>query len=71
MRSNHAFNDGNKRTAWAVAVAFLNLNGIEVRSPKNGALAAVIGLATDALSEEGFAAWLRTLNQPPQGGADL
>ena len=67
---NHAFNDGNKRTAWAVAVAFLDLNGIEIRVPRDGALTAVIGLATNALSEEGFAAWLRTLNQPSQSGAD-
>ena len=55
---NHAFNDGNKRTAWAVAVTFLSLNGVELKAPRDGALAAVIGLATNRLSEEDFAAWL-------------
>lgn len=67
---NHAFHDGNKRTAWAVAVTFLNLNGIEITVPSSGALAAVIGLATNALSEEGFAAWLRASGQPSPGSAD-
>ena len=67
---NHAFNDGNKRTAWAVAVTFLNLNGVEVTVARNSALAAVIGLATNALSEDGFAAWLRAPGQPTPGSAD-
>lgn len=67
---NHAFNDGNKRTAWAVAVAFLNLNGVEIKVSRPAALAAVIGLATNALAEEGFAAWLRSSGLPAAGGAD-
>lgn len=62
---NHAFNDGNKRTAWAVAVTFLSLNGVELRVSRDNGLAAVIGLATNALSEEDFAAWLRAPGQPP------
>lgn len=67
---NHAFNDGNKRTAWAVAITFLNLNGVEIKVSRPDALAAVIGLATNALEEEGFAAWLRSSGLPAAGGAD-
>ncbi len=67
---NHAFNDGNKRTAWAVAVTLLNLNGVEITVSRGGALAAMIGLATNALSEEGFAAWLRAPGRLSPGSAD-
>ncbi len=67
---NHAFNDGNKRTAWAVAVTFLSLNGVELKVSKDAVLAAIIGLATNALSEEGFAVWLRAPGQPSPGSAD-
>ena len=55
---NHAFNDGNKRTAWIVAVTFLSLNGIEIKVPKDDAVAGMIRLATNSLSEEDFAVWL-------------
>ena len=67
---NHAFSDGNKRTAWAVAITFLNLNGVEITVSRSGALAAMIGLATNALSEEGFAAWLRAPGHPSSGSAN-
>lgn len=31
----HAFTDGNKRTAYVCAIAFLYFNGIDVRLPRN------------------------------------
>jgi len=68
---NHTFNDGNKRTAWAVAVMFLNLNGVVVDVPTNDAVANVVRLANSSLSEDEFAVWLRSFSQPPGGDADL
>lgn len=59
LASNHAFNDANKRTAWACCVLFLKVDGVEL-----DALAAVVVermplLAAGRLDEAGFAAWLR------------
>lgn len=42
---NHAFIDGNKRTALACALAFLRLNGIRIRSDQNDLYDLVIGVA--------------------------
>lgn len=61
---NHAFRDGNKRTGWAAAIVFLAQNGTEIDTRDQDAIDAVIQLATDAMSEDGFAAWLRTRQQP-------
>jgi len=71
LAKNHAFNDGNKRTGWAVAVAFLKLNGVEVEVPRGVGVANMVNLATNALSEDGFATWLRLLAQPSADDADL
>ena len=61
---NHAFNDGNKRTGWAVVVVFLELNGVRFEVLSSDGIAKMINLATGAVSEDGFAAWLRSLAQP-------
>ncbi len=46
---NHPFVDGNKRTGYSVAVGFLTTGRMKE---------AVVNLAEDSLSEEGFAAFL-------------
>jgi death-on-curing protein len=56
---NHPFVDGNKRTAWLLAVTFLDLNGYDVDAEMADALQAMLALAAGTLSEEDFAAWLR------------
>lgn len=33
MASNHALIDGNKRTAWAAAIVFLDINGHPLLEP--------------------------------------
>lgn len=71
LAKNHAFNDGNKRTGWAAAVVFLELNGVEFAVPTGESIANMVSLATNVLSEDGFAAWLRSLFQPAAGDADL
>jgi death on curing protein len=54
----HAFVDGNKRTAFVTAVTFLRLNGHAFRpDPREGARMAE-DLASGAVGEAGFAAWL-------------
>jgi death-on-curing protein len=56
---NHAFLDGNKRTAWACCVLFLKVNGLELLAPAFDAVEKTVALATGEMSEVAFAAWLR------------
>src|SRR3990167_7585936 len=42
---NHPFFDGNKRTALASALVFLELNGISLDDPKGRLLAAMLNIA--------------------------
>lgn len=57
---NHPFVDGNKRTAWVVAVGFLYLNGYRLEADMAEAYRAMMGLAAKEISEEDFAHWLRS-----------
>ena len=57
---NHPFVDGNKRTGFLAAYAFLNLNGWELRAPEAEAVAAVVALAAGEVDEEGFSDWLKS-----------
>jgi len=59
LASNHAFNDANKRTAWACCVLFLKVNGIELDTPAAVVVERMPLLAAGQLGEAGFAAWLR------------
>jgi death-on-curing protein len=56
---NHAFSDGNKRTAWACCVLFLKVNGVELDAPAVDVVPLMVALASGTLDEAGFAAWLR------------
>ena len=57
---NHPFVDGNKRTGFAIGVAFLELNGFTFRATEEDAIHAVFALAAGELDESGYAAWLRS-----------
>lgn len=57
----HAFVDGNKRTAFVAAFAFLRLNGIAIRPEPGIGVRMMEDLAADHVSEDDFAAWLRKL----------
>lgn len=59
IASNHAFHDGNKRTAWSCCVLFLKINGQPVRIPAAEVVERVVDLARGALAEADFAQWLR------------
>jgi len=58
---NHAFHDGNKRTAWACCVLFLRLNGIRLRVDPRETVERMVDLARSAITEAEFAAWLRAV----------
>lgn len=54
---NHAFVDGNKRTALACALAFLGLNGIRVNAPEDDLYDLVIGVAEGRVTKDDVAAF--------------
>jgi len=56
---NHAFNDGNKRTAWLADRGFLSSNGYALFFDKPEAIRTVQALAAGEVSEDAFAQWLR------------
>lgn len=58
----HIFNDGNKRTAFFVAMAFLNRNGIRIRDEGNELEELTVSAATGAVATAQIAAVLRQLS---------
>ena len=56
---NHPFVDGNKRTAYVTLESFLELNGCEFPVSDRNAVIATLGLASSAMSDDEFTAWVR------------
>lgn len=56
---NHPFVDGNKRTAFAVAVLFLEVNGYRFEAGEADATVRTLALAAGDLHEADYAAWLK------------
>jgi death-on-curing protein len=54
---NHAFIDGNKRTALVVSEGFLRLNGLRIVSTPEEKYFTFLHLAEGSLSEEELTAW--------------
>lgn len=65
---NHAFNDGNKRTAIVAAGAFLIVNGYEVVVDKVVMYQFVMDVAAGLVSEESAARWFRDCTAPRGAG---
>ena len=61
---NHAFLDGNKRTAWVVAETFLLKNGYELIARDDDGVTAMLAVADGTMPEQEFAIWLRTYIRP-------
>ena len=57
LARNHAFIDGNKRTALVVSEGFLRLNGVKIVSTPEEKYLTFFHLADGSLSEEDLAAW--------------
>lgn len=55
----HAFHDGNKRTAHAIAAVFLQNNGYRHTPEETDVVASMVALAGERLSESEIAAWFR------------
>jgi death-on-curing protein len=56
---NHPFVDGNKRTGYVIGGIFLERNGHKLNASEEEATAAIMSLAGNQITEEGFARWLR------------
>jgi len=54
---NHAFIDGNKRTALVVSITFLDRNGWDIVASKEDTYFTFLHLADGSLSEEDLTAW--------------
>jgi death-on-curing protein len=66
---NHAFVDGNKRTAYVVCRTFLLINGFDIVATADEKHRAFISVAEGSMSDEALAAWIRErLTSPPQNG---
>ena len=57
---NHAFIDGNKRTALVVSLTFLDRNGWDIVAAKEQVYLTFLHLAEGSLDEVGLSDWLRT-----------
>jgi death-on-curing protein len=55
---NHAFVDGNERTALVICEGFLRLNGLRVVAPPEEKYLTFLTLAEGSLSEQELTSWL-------------
>jgi death-on-curing protein len=60
IAKNHAFSDGNKRTALVTMGTFLLRNGSELAAPETEAVTTMLAVASGEMSEAALAEWLRT-----------
>ena len=58
LAKNHPFLDGNKRTAWAVCLTFLKINGVNLAVPAPEVVETMVALAEGRVDEASFALWL-------------
>ncbi len=65
IAQNHPFVDGNKRTAFVVSAAFLELNGHELNASETEAAVVFLRLAAGEVSEAELAEWFRQNTNPP------
>jgi death-on-curing protein len=64
IAKNHPFVDGNKRTALASALTFLDLNGGTVAAATDEMVTLVEGVATGRVTKSEAALWLRDHVEP-------
>ena len=62
-RKNHSFIDGNKRTAFQVMFAFLQINGLYLDTPEPEVVITMQQLASGKISEEELAVWLKKFTE--------
>ena len=64
IAKNHAFVEGNKRTAFVAAAVFLERNGMRLTASEAEAAVAMLRVAESSLSERQFARWLKEHTEP-------
>ena len=62
--TSHPLIDGNKRTAWALMITFVLLNGFEVVAETGDTFDFVLGVATDARDLDSIASWIAAHRVP-------
>ena len=62
--TSHPLIDGNKRTAWALMITFVLLNGFEVVAETDDAFDCVLGVATESLDLDSIASWIAAHRVP-------
>jgi death-on-curing protein len=62
---NHPFVDGNKRTALASMIVFLNLNKLDLDASQEAATAIILALAAGEIGEDLLARWIDDNNIRP------
>jgi death-on-curing protein len=63
ISQNHPFVDGNKRTALAAALVFLELNGISISDPEEKLCHSMTSLASSGLDKAELTVILRELKE--------
>ena len=58
LAKNHAFIDGNERTALVALESFLLLNGFELLADDGQVVMVILSVASDAFNENELAAWI-------------
>ena len=68
LAKNHAFHDGNKRTALLTTRAFLFLNAYELEPSQESEVLTLVAIADGSLNETDVSVWLRR-NSTRRSGA--
>jgi len=63
VSQNQPFVDGNKRTALASALVFLEINGVGISEPDEALYESMIKIASGKMNKEEFAVILRNLSE--------
>lgn len=58
IAKNHAFVDGNKRTAFLAIGLFLAINGYQLVADQVDAIETMLGVASGVIGEEALAEWI-------------
>jgi death-on-curing protein len=59
IAKNHAFVDGNKRTAFQVMYTFLGVNGLRIEASETAVVRLMVDVATGNIDEAELANWCR------------
>lgn len=60
LTRNHGFLDGNKRSGFAVAATFLDMNGYAVTAADEAIVETIVAVASGVMAEERLATWFRS-----------